>query len=150
MYVDKPLSGIKAVQTLSRLNRAHPEKHDVFVLDFQNNTETITLAFADYYRTTVLSEETDPNKLHDLKAALDNAQVYSPEQVQALVDLFLSGAERDKLDPILDNCVAVYKERLDEDGHLDRRQPSVGNHHWHIFAHVRVRRRSQACPTAPH
>jgi type I restriction enzyme R subunit len=56
MYVDKPLAGIKAVQTLSRLNRAHPEKHDVFVLDFQNNTETITLAFSDYYRTTVLSE----------------------------------------------------------------------------------------------
>ncbi|MHB8524219.1 MAG: type I restriction endonuclease subunit R [Limisphaerales bacterium] len=119
MYVDKPLSGIKAVQTLSRLNRAHPEKHDVFVLDFQNNTETITLAFSDYYRTTVLSEETDPNKLHDLKAALDNAQVYSPEQVQTLVDLFLSGAERDKLDPILDVCVAVYKERLDEDGQVD-------------------------------
>ena len=118
MYVDKPLSGIKAVQTLSRLNRAHPEKHDVFVLDFQNNTETITLAFADYYRTTVLSEETDPNKLHDLKAALDNAQVYSPEQVQALVDLFLSGAERDKLDPILDNCVAPYLRR-DEDGQVD-------------------------------
>ena len=118
MYVDKPLSGIKAVQTLSRLNRAHPEKHDVFVLDFQNNTETITLAFADYYRTTVLSEETDPNKLHDLKAALDNAQVYSPEQVQTLVDLFLSGAERDKLDPILDNCVAPYL-RLDEDGQVD-------------------------------
>src|SRR5438477_11754959 len=87
MYVDKPLSGIKAVQTLSRLNRAHPEKHDVFILDFQNNTETITLAFADYYRTTVLSEETDPNKLHGLKAALDNAQVYSPEQVQTLVEL---------------------------------------------------------------
>jgi type I site-specific restriction-modification system R (restriction) subunit len=98
MYVDKPLAGIKAVQTLSRLNRAHPEKHDVFVLDFQNNTETITEAFADYYRTTVLSEETDPNKLHDLKAALDSAQVYSPEQVQRLVDLFLSGAARETLD----------------------------------------------------
>jgi type I restriction enzyme R subunit len=119
MYVDKPLSGIKAVQTLSRLNRAHPDKHDVFVLDFQNNTETITLAFSDYYRTTVLSEETDPNKLHDLKASLDNAQVYSPEQVQTLVDLFLSGAERDKLDPILDACVAVYIQRLDEDGQVD-------------------------------
>ncbi len=119
MYVDKPLSGIKAVQTLSRLNRAHPEKHDVFVLDFQNNTETITAAFSDYYRTTVLSEETDPNKLHDLKTALDNAQVYSPEQVQTLVDLFLSGAERDRLDPILDTCVAVYKEELDEDGQVD-------------------------------
>jgi type I site-specific restriction-modification system R (restriction) subunit len=56
------------VQTLSRLNRAHPDKHDVFVLDFQNDVEAITKAFADYYRTTVLSEETDPNKLHDLKA----------------------------------------------------------------------------------
>ena len=55
MYVDKPLAGIKAVQTLSRLNRAHPQKHDVFVLDFQNNSETVTLAFSDYYRTTVLS-----------------------------------------------------------------------------------------------
>jgi type I restriction enzyme R subunit len=119
MYVDKPLSGVKAVQTLSRLNRAHSEKHDVFVLDFQNNVETITEAFADYYRTTVLSEETDPNKLHDLKTALDNAQVYAPEQVKMLVDLFLSGAERDKLDPILDTCVAVYKERLDEDGQVD-------------------------------
>lgn len=119
MYVDKPLSGIKAVQTLSRLNRAHPEKHDVFVLDFQNNTQTITEAFADYYRTTVLSEETDPNKLNDLKGALDRAQVYSPEQVQALVDLFISGAARDKLDPILDACVAVYKNQLDEDGQID-------------------------------
>ena len=71
MYVDKPLSGIKAVQTLSRLNRAHPKKHDVFVLDFMNDVDTIEAAFADYYRTTILSEETDPNKLHDLKADLD-------------------------------------------------------------------------------
>ena len=77
MYVDKILSGIKAVQTLSRLNRAHPQKHDVFVLDFMNDTDTIQEAFADYYRTTILSEETDPNKLHDLKAALDGYQVYS-------------------------------------------------------------------------
>ena len=69
MYVDKILSGIKAVQTLSRLNRAHPKKHDVFVLDFMNDSDTIQKAFADYYRTTILSEETDPNKLHDLKAA---------------------------------------------------------------------------------
>src|SRR5690348_12152231 len=115
MYVDKPLSGIKAVQTLSRLNRAHPQKHDCFVLDFQNNSEAISFAFQDYYRTTLLAEETDPNKLHDLKAALDAAQVYSPDQVKQVVELFLSGAERDKLDPILDACVAVYKDNLDED-----------------------------------
>ena len=61
------------------LNRAHP-KHDCFVLDFQNNSEAITFAFQDYYRTTLLAEETDPNKLHDLKAALDAAQVYSPSR----------------------------------------------------------------------
>jgi len=119
MYVDKPLSGIKAVQTLSRLNRAHPQKHDCFVLDFQNNSEAITLAFQDYYRTTLLAEETDPNKLHDLKAALDGAQVYAPDQVQQLAELFLGGAERDKLDPILDACVLRYKESLDEDGQVD-------------------------------
>jgi type I restriction enzyme R subunit len=119
MYVDKPLSGIKAVQTLSRLNRAHPQKHDCFVLDFQNNSEAITFAFQDYFRTTLLAEETDPNKLHDLKAALDAAQVYSPDQMQRVVELFLGGADRDKLDPILDACVAVYTGTLDEDGQVD-------------------------------
>jgi len=118
MYVDKPLSGIKAVQTLSRLNRAHPQKHDCFVLDFQNNSEAITFAFQDYYRTTLLADESDPNKLHDLKAALDAAQVYSPEQVQQVVALFLGDAERDQLDPILDACVAVYVNQLDEDGQV--------------------------------
>jgi type I restriction enzyme, R subunit len=106
MYVDKMLSGIKAVQTLSRLNRAHPKKHDVFVLDFQNDTETIEKAFADYYRTTILSKETDPNKLHTLKAEMDKYQVYSPEQIDTLVELYLGGADRDKLDPILNACVA--------------------------------------------
>ncbi len=118
MYVDKVLSGIKAVQTLSRLNRAHPQKRDCFVLDFQNNSEAITFAFQDYFRTTLLSEETDPNKLHDLKAALDAAQVYSPEQVNRFVALFLADAERDQLDPILDACVLTYKA-LDEDGQVD-------------------------------
>lgn len=118
MYVDKALSGIKAVQTLSRLNRAHPQKHDCFVLDFQNNTETVTAAFQDYYRTTLLAEETDPNKLHDLKTDLDGLQVYSPQQVHELVALFLDGADRDRLDPTLDACVAEYRERLDEDGQV--------------------------------
>ena len=119
MYVDKPLSGIKAVQTLSRLNRAHPRKHDCFVLDFQNNAEAVTYAFQDYYRTTLLAEETDPNKLHDLKAALDAAQVYAPEQVDVFAALFVGGAPREQLDPILDACVAEYTGRLDEDGQVD-------------------------------
>ncbi|MEI6206305.1 MAG: type I restriction endonuclease subunit R [Desulfuromonadales bacterium] len=119
MYVDKVLSGIKAVQTLSRLNRAHPQKHDVFVLDFMNDVDTIQAAFDDYYRTTVLSEETDPNKLHDLQTVLDNYQVYTSEQVEAFVELYLGGAQRDKLDPILDACVSVYLAELNEDGQVD-------------------------------
>jgi len=119
MYVDKVLSGIKAVQTLSRLNRAHPQKHDVFVLDFVNDADTIRAAFADYYRTTILSDETDPNKLHDLKAELDGYQVYAPAQVEQLVALYLGGANRQQLDPILDACVAVYREQLDEDGQVE-------------------------------
>jgi len=119
MYVDKQLSGIKAVQTLSRLNRAHPKKHDVFVLDFMNDADTIQAAFADYYRTTILAEETDPNKVHDLKAALDGYQVYAAAQVDELVTLYLGGADRDRLDPILDACVADYRERMDEDGQVD-------------------------------
>ncbi len=119
MYVDKVLSGIKAVQTLSRLNRAHPRKHDVFVLDFMNDSETIQAAFSDYYRTTILSDETDPNKLHDLKAALDGRQVYAEADIERLVALYLGGADRDRLDPILDACVATYREQLDEDGQVD-------------------------------
>ncbi len=118
MYVDKTLSGIKAVQTLSRLNRAHPQKHDVFVLDFLNDADTIESAFADYYRTTILVDETDPDKLHDLKAALDGYQVYESEQIERLVGLYLDGAQRDRLDPILDACVAVYND-LDEDGQVE-------------------------------
>jgi Type I site-specific restriction-modification system, R (restriction) subunit and related helicases len=119
MYVDKTLSGVKAVQTLSRLNRAHPQKHDTFVLDFMNDFEAIKASFEPYYRTTILSEETDPDKLHDLKAALDGYQVYGWDQVEDLVALYLGGADRDKLDPILDACVAVYKADLDEDGQID-------------------------------
>jgi len=119
MYVDKTLSGIKAVQTLSRLNRAHPKKHDVFVLDFLNDADTIREAFADFYRATILADETDPNKLHDLQADLDAAQVYSEEQVEDLARRYLGGAERDQLDPILDACVAVYLRELDEDGQVD-------------------------------
>lgn len=119
MYADKVLSDIKAVQTLSRLNRSHPQKHDVFVLDFMNNTDTIQAAFSDYYRTTILSEETDPNKLHDLKSDLDSYQVYAPEDIEQLVEFYLSGSDRDKLDPVLDACVAVYKNQLDEDGQVD-------------------------------
>ena len=126
MYVDKTLSGIKAVQTLSRLNRAHPRKHDVFVLDFLNNTEIIRDSFASFYRATILADETDPDKLHDLQADLDGAQVYSPEQIDDFVSRYLNGAERDQLDPILDACVAIYLRDLDEDGQVEFKGKAKG------------------------
>ncbi len=90
----------------------------------QYKRETIEKSFADYYRTTILSKETDPNKLHTLKGKLDGYQVYAPEQVNELVALYLGGADRDRLDPILDACVAVYMQDLDEAGRwISRARP---------------------------
>jgi type I restriction enzyme R subunit len=110
MYVDKPLYDVAAVQTLSRLNRACPGKDEVYVLDFANKTEDIEKAFSRFYRTTILSGETDPNKLYDLIKIMEDLQVYSSEDVNKIVELFLNGAARDRLDPILDPCVATYKQ----------------------------------------
>jgi len=118
MYVDKPLEGVQAVQTLSRLNRAHPQKHDTFVLDFADNQEAVRAAFQNYYQCTLQEGETDPNKLHDLKSELDNAQVYYRAQIETFVQLYLNGTDRQALDPILDNCVAEYQEQLDENGQV--------------------------------
>jgi type I restriction enzyme R subunit len=126
MYVDKILSGGRAVQTLSRLNRAHPQKHDTFILDFVNGADTIKDAFAPYYRTTILSEATDPNKLHDLKAAMDAHQVYSEAQVEKLVALYLAGVDRTQLDPILETCVATYLADLNEDAQIDFKGKAKG------------------------
>ena len=118
MYVDKTLAGIKAVQTLSRLNRARPNKTDTFVLDFMNSSDVIRESFADYYRTTMLADETDPDKLHDLKATLDNRQVYASQQVDELAEGYLAGKDRGQLDPIADACVAPYTA-LNEDGQVE-------------------------------
>ena len=115
MYVDKMLYDIKAVQTLSRLNRCHPKKYDTFVLDFANKPETIQESFSRYYRTTILSGETDPNKLYDLVSTMETYQVYSDEDVIRLVNLYLDGADRDKLDPTLDACTAIYKQLETDD-----------------------------------
>jgi type I restriction enzyme R subunit len=119
MYVDKVLSDIKAVQTLSRLNRAHPQKHDTFVLDFANETELIKEGFSKYYTTTILSDETDPDKLNDLESDIRNYHVFTDYHVDTIVDLYLNGADRDKLDPILDVCTRTYEDELDESGQVD-------------------------------
>ena len=126
MYVDKPLSGVRAVQTLSRLNRAHPTKHNAFVLDFANDADTIRDAFEPYYRTTVLSDETDPDRLHDLKATLDGYAVYTQQQVEEVARRCIEEGDRGRLDPILDECVEVYRTDLDEDGQVDFKGKTKG------------------------
>jgi type I restriction enzyme, R subunit len=118
MYVDKVLADIKAVQTLSRLNRSLPLKKDTFVLDFANDVEVIQEAFQKYYKTTILSSETDPNKLNDLIAAMEKHQVYTQYHVDNVVALMLNDAQRDKIDPWIDQCVTLYQE-LDEEGQVE-------------------------------
>jgi type I restriction enzyme R subunit len=110
MYVDKSLADIKAVQTLSRLNRSYPGKKDtgVFVLDFLNDAGIIKKAFDRYYRTTILSGETDPNKLNILIDSMEQLQVYTKEQVDEFVSLYLSGAAREVVEPILKTCKDNY------------------------------------------
>ena len=125
MYVDKQLYDIKEVQTLSRLNRACPKKYDTFVLDFFNDPNDIIESFSRYYKTTLLSGETDPNKLYDLIADMESYQVFSDEHVEQLVNRYLNGADRDQLDPALDACASVYKQ-LDTDGQIKFKSAAKG------------------------
>lgn len=88
MYVDKRLSGVLAVQTLSRLNRTHPGKEDTFVLDFVNKPDEILESFKPYYRAAELEEVTDPNIVHELQIKLDEAGVYFPAEVDGFAEAF--------------------------------------------------------------
>lgn len=115
MYVDKGLSDIKAVQTLSRLNRCHPDKKDTFILDFVNDSDVIKNAFDRYYKTTILSGETDPNKLNDLIDTMESIQVFTQEDIDKTVENFLNGKDRAAIDPIIDKCVEIYKGLIVEE-----------------------------------
>ncbi|MEV6992157.1 type I restriction endonuclease [Streptomyces sp. NPDC093228] len=119
MYVDKPLSGVRAVQTLSRLNRAHPEKHDVAVIDFYNKADGIQKSFAKWYRTTVLADTVDPNTLHDLRAVLDGAGVYDREDIDLFVEMFLAKESRSRLEAVLDQLVVSYQELDSEEQQVE-------------------------------
>jgi len=120
MYVDKKLAGVQAVQTLSRLNRAKkPHKKDTFVLDFFNDAEEIQEAFEPYYTSTILSEETNPNKLNDLVDALEAFEVYNEYQLTDFFTKYVNGEERTKLDPIIDSSANIFKNDLDKDKQID-------------------------------
>jgi type I restriction enzyme, R subunit len=122
MYVDKKLRDVQAVQTLSRLNRSHkPFKKDTFVLDFYNTTEEIKEAFKPYYTTTILSEETNPNKLNDLVDALADYEVYTENLVKDVFEKYINKADRQVIDPLVDACAHTFKHELNVDKQLDFR-----------------------------
>lgn len=94
MYVDKKLHGVKAVQTLSRINRMHPGKTDTFVLDFVNTAEDIQAAFQDYYISTAISEETDPNIVYDLYRDLESYHLWTQAQIDSFAAVFFAPAKK--------------------------------------------------------
>lgn len=120
MYVDKKLSGVKAVQTLSRLNRTCPGKDDTFVLDFVNDRETILASFQPYYEITTVVSEPDPNHLYDLKAKLDEKQIYWQSEIEAFSRVYFRDSRRltvkdqaalyAHIDPAVDRFKAIEKE----------------------------------------
>ena len=119
MYVDKKLSGVKAVQTLSRLNRTHPGKTDTFVLDFTNPAEEIQAAFEPFFESSAASPS-DPNLLYGLERKVRDAGVLEPTEVSAAVAALLGGRTTEQrviyanLNPAVDRFVALEAEqRLD-------------------------------------
>ena len=121
MYVDKRLQGVLAVQALSRPNRcnAKMQKQDTFILDFYNTAAEIKAAFDDFYTATSLTEPTDINVLHDLKDALDDAELYSEEDIEKFNELFFNGVDAEQLHPIIDETVARFDMIEDEEDKID-------------------------------
>jgi type I restriction enzyme, R subunit len=114
MYVDKRLAGIQAVQTLSRLNRAHPGKDTTYVLDFVNDAEEVLASFKTYHTTAALSATTDPNLVFNLRSKLDAAGHYDDFEVDRVVEAELKpGAKQSDLvtaiAPVEDRLMRRYK-----------------------------------------
>jgi type I restriction enzyme R subunit len=111
MYVDKKLGGVNAVQTLSRLNRTHPEKKGTLVLDFANEADEIKAAFEPYYETTLLSEATDPNLLYERQTSLATFPVYTEADVNAFATLYFDPkATQDRLYALLTPLLERFKQ----------------------------------------
>ncbi len=117
MYVDKKLGGVNAVQTLSRLNRTHPDKHGTMVLDFANEPDEIQKAFELYYETTLLSEETDPNLLYEVQGRLLDFGVFAAADIDTFARAYFAPkATQDRLYAALETARQRFAELVDEEG----------------------------------
>lgn len=118
MYVDKRLSGIQAVQTLSRLNRNHPLKEDTFVLDFVNDREEIQASFKQYYEGAEMGADVDPSRMYQLKGELDASGIYLAEEVDRFCDVYFkpkqrqSSADHQTINAALDPAVDRFRVLL--------------------------------------
>ena len=121
MYVDKKLSGVNCVQTLSRLNRTKPNKEETFVLDFINEADDIKEAFQPYYTTTILAEATDPNILHDLQRDILNYKLFDEREIGEFCRLYFRDVSPGELNGFLDQIKPRFDE-LDLDQQLECRQ----------------------------
>ena len=128
MYVDKRLSGIQAVQTLSRLNRTTRGKTDTFVLDFVNEPADIYTAFKPYYEATDKGDDTDPQQLNTLAHTLANWKIYTEAEVSAWCEIWFrnrlnpTGGEHKKLNSLIDRAIERYKKLDEEDQALFKGQ----------------------------
>ena len=123
MFIDKPINGVQCVQTLSRLNRKTRGKKSTFVLDFVNKVETIQESFQNFYQTTILSEDTEPNLVYDILDKIRNYNLFSPQEIDDWNSIFFSENRDDsQLQPTLNIVLKRWSELNDEDRDSSRTQ----------------------------
>ena len=121
MFVDKKLGGVKAVQTLSRLNRICPGKEDTFILDFVNSAEDIKKSFEPYYKAADIEENTDANIVYDIKQKLDEFRIYWDTEIKNFADVFFKPSKKQEnldfsiLNSYIDPAVDRYKGKKEEE-----------------------------------
>lgn len=142
MYVDKKLHGVKAVQTLSRINRMYPGKTDTFVLDFVNTAEDIQKSFQDYYISTGITEETDPNIVYDLYHFLASYHLWTDKEIEGFTKVFFTQQKKQtnldfsRLNAYLDPAVARFNDLEDEDKLEVRARMRKFNRNYDFLTHI--------------
>jgi type I restriction enzyme R subunit len=137
MFVDKKLSGVKAVQTLSRLNRTHPDKEDTFILDFVNTKEEIEEAFKPYYEATILDEEINVNLIYDTRTLLRNFRLYNQDDIEKFVKIYYkqgnqTATDLGKMTSLLKPIVDRYSD-LDEEKRFDFKKTLRNFSKWYAY-----------------
>ncbi len=113
MYVDKQLSGVTTVQTLSRLNRIFPGKPTPMVVDFVNDPQLIVKDFRRYYEGAEIDTDIDPNSLHTLGDELDTAGFYTPDEMEKVAQAYMAGSDSEALRGAAGDIIKRWRTRRD-------------------------------------